>query len=305
MRPRRCATSPASAGSTALGVVALGARLAWVAPTAYAFAGAAVGPRTEAWLTPLTWPVQAGDTGLAFAAALALTGAALHARTAPRASAPRGVVPNDPHTAASSGPCSASQPRCSALRASRRSAPSGREAHAHAARVPRVALAHDRPAARRGRPARRRCGGAAAACRPARSGSGHPDRPVRAHRERELDLRGRHPVLARALLGPGEVAADAGAQRGEPRVAGVVDGGAAGVCGVRGAIAGIPASLARRGAARAGPVGRGQAPAPAGTGGASRSCHHSAGDPRGERAEGLPGSVVAARRGRRSRAAWR
>ena len=34
-------------GLTALGVVALGARVAWVAPTAYAFAGAAVGPRTE------------------------------------------------------------------------------------------------------------------------------------------------------------------------------------------------------------------------------------------------------------------
>lgn len=67
-------------GLTALGVVALGARLAWVAPTAYVFAGAAVGPRSAAWLAPLTWPVQAGDSGLAFAAALALTGAVLHAR---------------------------------------------------------------------------------------------------------------------------------------------------------------------------------------------------------------------------------
>lgn len=76
-------------GLTALGVVALGARLAWVAPTAYAFAGAAVGPRTEEWLTPLTWPVQAGDTGLAFAAALALTGAFLHARYGAAASTGR------------------------------------------------------------------------------------------------------------------------------------------------------------------------------------------------------------------------
>jgi hypothetical protein len=67
-------------GLTALGVVSLGARLAWVAPTTYALAGAAVGPRTEEWLTPLTWPMQAGDTGLAFAAELALTGAILYAR---------------------------------------------------------------------------------------------------------------------------------------------------------------------------------------------------------------------------------
>jgi hypothetical protein len=69
-------------GLTALGVVALGARLAWVAPTAYAFAGAAVGPRTEEWLVPLTWPVQPGDAGYALlvAAALALTGAVVHIR---------------------------------------------------------------------------------------------------------------------------------------------------------------------------------------------------------------------------------
>jgi hypothetical protein len=67
-------------GLTALGVVALGARLAWLAPTAFAFVGAAVGPRTEEWLTPLTWPVHPGDTGIAFAAALALTGAVVHAR---------------------------------------------------------------------------------------------------------------------------------------------------------------------------------------------------------------------------------
>ena len=65
-------------GLAALGVVALGARLAWLAPTAYAFAGAALGPRTEGWLMPLTWPVQSGDTGLAFAASLALAGAVLH-----------------------------------------------------------------------------------------------------------------------------------------------------------------------------------------------------------------------------------
>jgi hypothetical protein len=67
-------------GLTAIGVVTLGARLAWLVPTAYAFTGAALGPRTEAWLTPLTWPVDTGTAALAIATALAIAGAALHAR---------------------------------------------------------------------------------------------------------------------------------------------------------------------------------------------------------------------------------
>jgi len=77
-------------GLTALGAVVAGARLAWLAPTACAFAGAALGPRTEAWLDPLTWPVQDGDTGfaLALAAALAAAGAWLHTRYGAAASSP-------------------------------------------------------------------------------------------------------------------------------------------------------------------------------------------------------------------------
>lgn len=68
-------------GLAALGAVLAGPRLAWVAPAAWAFAGAAVGPRSEDWLAPLTSPVQAGDApvALALAGALGLAGAALHA----------------------------------------------------------------------------------------------------------------------------------------------------------------------------------------------------------------------------------
>lgn len=72
-------------GLTALGVAALGARLAWLAPTACTFAGAAAGPGAASWLDPLTWPVQPGDIGIAFAAALAITGALVHARYGSRA----------------------------------------------------------------------------------------------------------------------------------------------------------------------------------------------------------------------------
>jgi hypothetical protein len=68
-------------GLAALGAVLAGPRLAWCAPAAWAFAGSAIGPRSEDWLAPLTWPVQAGNASiaLALASALALTGAALHA----------------------------------------------------------------------------------------------------------------------------------------------------------------------------------------------------------------------------------
>jgi hypothetical protein len=68
-------------GLAALGAVLTGPRLAWCAPAALAFAGSAIGARSEDWLVALTWPVQAGDApaALALAGALALTGAALHA----------------------------------------------------------------------------------------------------------------------------------------------------------------------------------------------------------------------------------
>ena len=64
-------------GLTALGVALVGARLAWLAPVNCAFLAAAIGPRDDAWLAPLTWPVQPAGTGyaLAIAAALAVTGA--------------------------------------------------------------------------------------------------------------------------------------------------------------------------------------------------------------------------------------
>jgi hypothetical protein len=73
------------AGLTALGAVALGARLAWLAPTAWAMSGSAFGPRPESWLAPLTWPVQSGDTESAYIlpAALAVTGAFLYSRYGP------------------------------------------------------------------------------------------------------------------------------------------------------------------------------------------------------------------------------
>ena len=80
--PGRAAPAPATlrnlaglGGLAALGAVALGPRLAWLVPSACAFAGAATGP--EAWLAPLTWPVLAAGSGLAYAAALAAAGAAL------------------------------------------------------------------------------------------------------------------------------------------------------------------------------------------------------------------------------------
>lgn len=73
------------AGLTALGAVALGARLAWLAPTAWALSGSAFGPRDERWLAPLTWPVQSGDTqaALALSLALAVAGAILYTRYGP------------------------------------------------------------------------------------------------------------------------------------------------------------------------------------------------------------------------------
>jgi hypothetical protein len=69
-------------GLTALGAVVVGARLAWLAPSASAFAGAAVGSSSDGWLTALTWPARAGeaDGALAVAAVLALAGASLHTR---------------------------------------------------------------------------------------------------------------------------------------------------------------------------------------------------------------------------------
>jgi len=69
-------------GLTALGAVALGARLAWLAPTAWAFTGSAVGPRAEDWLAALTWPAEAADatSALVLAALLAVIGAVLHMR---------------------------------------------------------------------------------------------------------------------------------------------------------------------------------------------------------------------------------
>jgi hypothetical protein len=75
------------AGLTALGAVVLGARLAWLAPTACAMSGSAFGPRTESWLAPLTWPVQPGDaaSALVLPAALAVTGALLYSRYGPPA----------------------------------------------------------------------------------------------------------------------------------------------------------------------------------------------------------------------------
>jgi hypothetical protein len=68
-------------GLTAIGAVAFGARLAWLAPSAWAFAGAATGSSADGWLTVVTWPTQAGDAGaaLALATALALAGALLNA----------------------------------------------------------------------------------------------------------------------------------------------------------------------------------------------------------------------------------
>ena len=72
-------------GLTALGAVLLGPRLAWLAPAAYAFSGAAAGPDR---LVLLTWPVQPDATGLAFAAGLAVAGAALHARYGAATDAP-------------------------------------------------------------------------------------------------------------------------------------------------------------------------------------------------------------------------
>jgi hypothetical protein len=77
------------AGLTALGAVVLGARLAWLAPTAWAMSGSAFGPRAESWLAPLTWPVQPGDTGsaLMLPAALAVAGALLYTRYGPPAGA--------------------------------------------------------------------------------------------------------------------------------------------------------------------------------------------------------------------------
>ena len=71
-------------GLAALGAVALGPRLAWLVPSAFAFAGAATGP--EEWLAPLTWPVLAAGSGLAYAAALAAAGAALLIRLGATAS---------------------------------------------------------------------------------------------------------------------------------------------------------------------------------------------------------------------------
>lgn len=77
------------AGLTALGAVALGARLAWLAPTAWAMSGSALGSRAEDWLAPLTWPVQSGDTpsALVLAASLAVTGAFLYTRHGPSTTA--------------------------------------------------------------------------------------------------------------------------------------------------------------------------------------------------------------------------
>jgi hypothetical protein len=77
------------AGLTALGAVVLGARLAWLAPTAWAMSGSAFGPRTESWLAPFTWPVQPGETAsaLILPAALAVTGVVLYTRCGPPAGA--------------------------------------------------------------------------------------------------------------------------------------------------------------------------------------------------------------------------
>jgi hypothetical protein len=73
-------------GLAALGAVTAGARLAWVLPSACAFAGAAIGARTEDWLLPLTWPAQPGGdrAALTIALLLALVGAAAHARRGAR-----------------------------------------------------------------------------------------------------------------------------------------------------------------------------------------------------------------------------
>ncbi len=64
-------------GLTALGVTIVGARLAWVLPSAWVFVAAAVGPRMSEWLT---WPVQpdAATSAPLAAMALAMIGAAAH-----------------------------------------------------------------------------------------------------------------------------------------------------------------------------------------------------------------------------------
>ena len=78
-RPRCCATSPASAGSrrSASRSSARGWR-GWRRPTAPSWPRRSA--RATALARPLTWPVQPAGTGLAFAAALGLAGAALHTR---------------------------------------------------------------------------------------------------------------------------------------------------------------------------------------------------------------------------------
>ena len=78
-------------GLAAIGLVALGPRLAWLVPSAWAFVGAAVGPGAAAWLAPLTWPVEPGGSGLGYAAALAAAGVLLHTRYGAATPAPSGA----------------------------------------------------------------------------------------------------------------------------------------------------------------------------------------------------------------------
>ena len=74
-------------GLAALGAAAVGARLAWLVPSTWAFAAAAVGPDVAGWLAPSVWLVRPVGEGaaVAVAATLAVAGAIAHARLGPKA----------------------------------------------------------------------------------------------------------------------------------------------------------------------------------------------------------------------------
>ena len=71
-------------GLAVLGAAILGARLAWLVPSAWAFGAAAAGPDVATWLDPLVWLVLPPGQGEPLAAALAVTGAVVHARIGPK-----------------------------------------------------------------------------------------------------------------------------------------------------------------------------------------------------------------------------
>ena len=65
-------------GIAALGAVVLGARLAWLSPTAWVLGAAAIGPRPDEPYAPLVWIIRSG--GASWALAFAVAGALAFAR---------------------------------------------------------------------------------------------------------------------------------------------------------------------------------------------------------------------------------